>query len=223
MRTRIWGSRGTVATPGNDTVRYGGNTSCVEVRLENDSVLILDGGTGLRALGAQLAAEPPARIDLLITHLHVDHVEGLGVFEPIWHPETELHIWGPPSPVTSLSERLAWYFSPPLFPVHLSEVPARTEFHDTPDGEWSVDGATRLLDADPPPRPDRRLPDRGRRQDARVPHRPRAGVRRRRARSRSRPSGSAATPSPPARTSCSTTASTRRTSTRGASGSATRA
>lgn len=141
MRARIWGSRGTVATPGSETVRYGGNTSCVEVRLDDGAVLILDGGTGLRALGARLAEDPPPRIDLLITHLHVDHVEGLGVFEPIWHPETELHIWGPPSPVTSLNERLAWYFSPPLFPVHLSEVPAQTTFHDTPDGEWSVNGA----------------------------------------------------------------------------------
>lgn len=142
MRARVWGSRGTVATPGSDTVRYGGNTACVEVRLDDGAIMILDGGTGLRALGQRLVEEGPPRIDLLITHLHVDHVEGLGVFEPIWRPETELHIWGPPSPVTSLDERLAWYFSPPLFPVHLSEVPARTTFHDAPDGEWSVNGAT---------------------------------------------------------------------------------
>jgi phosphoribosyl 1,2-cyclic phosphodiesterase len=142
VKARIWGSRGTVATPGNDTVRYGGNTACVEVRLDDGGILILDGGTGLRVLGAQLAQETLPRIDLLITHLHIDHVEGLGVFEPIWRPETELHIWGPPSPIVSLDERLAWYFSPPLFPVHLSEVPARVEFHDTPDGEWSVNGST---------------------------------------------------------------------------------
>jgi phosphoribosyl 1,2-cyclic phosphodiesterase len=142
VKATIWGCRGTVATPGTDTMRYGGNTSCVEVRLADGSVLVLDAGTGLRALGARLAQETPRRIDLLITHLHVDHVEGLGVFEPIWHADTELHIWGPASPVASLDERLATYFSPPLFPVHLSEVPARTVFHDAPDGAWTIGDAT---------------------------------------------------------------------------------
>jgi ribonuclease BN (tRNA processing enzyme) len=86
--------------------------------------------------------DPPERIDLLLTHLHVDHVEGLGAFEPIWRPDTDLHIWGPASPLVSLDERLATYFSPPLFPLHLSEVPARCTFHDAPDGESSIAGAT---------------------------------------------------------------------------------
>jgi phosphoribosyl 1,2-cyclic phosphodiesterase len=142
VRARIWGSRGTLAAPGPDTVRYGGNTSCVEVRLDDGTLIVLDAGTGIRALGNALAAEPPGRIDLLLTHLHVDHVEGLGVFDAIWRRDIELHIWGPASPVASVAERLAMYFSPPLFPVHLSEVPARTVFHDAPDGSWSLDGAT---------------------------------------------------------------------------------
>jgi phosphoribosyl 1,2-cyclic phosphodiesterase len=142
VRIRFWGSRGTIASPGADTVRYGGNTSCVEVRLDDGSVLVLDAGTGLRALGLALVKDPPPRIDLLISHLHVDHVEGLGVFEPIWRPETELHLWGPPSPVASVDARIARYFSPPLFPVHLSEVPANVTFHDTPEGSWTIGGAT---------------------------------------------------------------------------------
>ena len=83
--------------------------------------------------GTRAAARATARVDLLLTHLHVDHLEGLGLFGPIWSPDTELHIWGPPSPVASLDERIATYFSPPLFPVHLSEVPARVTFHDAPD------------------------------------------------------------------------------------------
>ncbi len=133
MRVRIWGCRGSVAAPGPGTVRYGGNTSCVEVRTSDGGVLVLDAGTGARALGVELAADPPPRIDLFLTHLHVDHIEGLGFFAPIWSAETELHIWGPPSPVTPLDQRIATYFSPPLFPVHLSEVPARLTFHDAPD------------------------------------------------------------------------------------------
>jgi phosphoribosyl 1,2-cyclic phosphodiesterase len=138
----FWGCRGTIASPGADTARYGGNTSCVEVRLDDGTLLILDAGTGVRALGQARVEESPSRIDLLITHLHVDHIEGLGFFEPIWRPETELHVWGPPSPVASHDRRLAKYFSPPLFPLHLSEVPAHVTFHDAPEGSWTIGGAT---------------------------------------------------------------------------------
>ncbi len=141
MRIRVWGSRGSIASPGPDTVRHGGNTSCVEVRWNDGHVLILDAGTGARPLGVHLMQEPPARIDLLLTHLHVDHVEGLGAFAPIWSEDTELHIWGPSSPMASLDERIATYFSPPLFPVHLSQVPAHVVFHDAPTEPWTLGSA----------------------------------------------------------------------------------
>ncbi len=179
VRLRVWGCRGSIATPGLETARYGGNTSCIEVRLDDGTLIVLDAGTGARGLGLALTEEPLERIDLLLTHLHVDHVEGLGAFEPIWRPETDLHIWGPPSPVVSLADRLATYFSPPLFPLHLSEVPARTTFHDAPDGAWTDRRRDDPVRPDPASRRDGRLSDRGRRQDARVPHRPRAGARRR--------------------------------------------
>lgn len=141
MRIRIWGCRGSIAAPGPDTVRYGGNTSCIEVLLDDGTMLVLDAGTGARPFGLALAEDLPPQIDVLLTHLHVDHIEGLSAFEPIWLPEADLHIWGPASPVASLDERIATYFSPPLFPVHLSEVPASTTFHDAPDQEWRIGGA----------------------------------------------------------------------------------
>ncbi len=141
MRVRVWGSRGSLASPGPETVRYGGNTACVEVRLADGELVVLDAGTGIRPLGAELAREGPQRIHVLLTHLHVDHVEGLGMFAPIWSPDTELHVWGPSSPVASLAERIAMYFSPPLFPVHLSEVPAHITFHDASETEWRIGGA----------------------------------------------------------------------------------
>lgn len=141
MRVRVWGSRGSIAAPGTQTVRYGGNTSCIEVRLAGGGLLVLDAGTGARPLGLELDHNPPQRIDLLLTHLHIDHLEGLGAFAPIWSPGTELHIWGPPSPVTPLGQRIATYFSPPLFPVHLSDVPADVVFHDAVEA-WSIGGAT---------------------------------------------------------------------------------
>jgi phosphoribosyl 1,2-cyclic phosphodiesterase len=142
VKIRIWGCRGSIATPGAGTIRYGGNTSCVEVRGDGGEVIVLDAGTGARPLGNLLMREPVPRVDLLLTHLHVDHLEGLGMFGPIWSPETELHIWGPPSPVASLDERIATYFSPPLFPVHLSEVPSRVSFHDAPREPWTIGSVT---------------------------------------------------------------------------------
>jgi len=141
VRVRVWGCRGSIASPGPDTIRHGGNTSCVEVRLDDGQLLILDAGTGLRPLGLRLMQERPARIDLLLTHLHVDHLEGLGAFAPIWSPDTELHIWGPSSPVASLESRIATYFSPPLFPVHLARVPADVVFHDAPQEAWTIGSA----------------------------------------------------------------------------------
>ena len=141
MRARVWGARGSLASPGPETIRYGGNTSCVEIRLDDGSVIILDAGTGIRPLGVALAKDPPPRIDLLLTHLHLDHLEGLGFFAPLWDSETDLHIWGPPSPLRSLEDRIATYLSPPLFPVHLSDIPSRPEFHDTPEDRWDIGGA----------------------------------------------------------------------------------
>jgi phosphoribosyl 1,2-cyclic phosphodiesterase len=141
VRGKIWGSRGSIASPGQDTKRYGGNTSCVELRPPGCDVVILDAGTGIRELGVRLVREGAERMFLLLTHLHVDHLEGLTMFEPIWRKETELHIWGPASPVASLEQRIAKYFSPPLFPVHLSEVPATIEYHDASESEWQIDGA----------------------------------------------------------------------------------
>jgi hypothetical protein len=108
---------------GPETIRYGGNTSCVEVRGDHGEVIVLDAGTGARPLGERLMGEhePSLRVDLLLTHLHVDHLEGLGMFAPIWSPETELHIWGPPSP--SPARRADRHLLSPLF--QCTEVPAR--------------------------------------------------------------------------------------------------
>jgi phosphoribosyl 1,2-cyclic phosphodiesterase len=142
VRARFWGSRGSLAAPGPDTVRIGGNTSCVEVRPADGSLVILDSGTGIRALGASLDGTGPSRIDILLSHLHLDHLEGLGFFAPLWDARSELHIWGPPSPTRSLSDRISQYLSPPLFPVRLAEVPARVLLHDAPRDPWALGSAT---------------------------------------------------------------------------------
>jgi ribonuclease BN (tRNA processing enzyme) len=120
---------------------YGGNTSCIEVTLDDGTLVILDAGSGIRGLGVRLARERRKKICLCLTHLHLDHLEGLGFFAPIWDAETEIDVWGPPSAVRSLEQRISRYFSPPLFPMQLSDVRARVTFHDVMTDEWRIGGA----------------------------------------------------------------------------------
>ena len=112
------------------------------MRLSDDTLLVLDAGTGIRPLGVALGADRPPRIDVLLTHLHIDHLEGLGFFGPLWDPSLEIHIWGPASPTRSLEQRIGMYLSPPLFPIHLREIPSHPTFHDVPPDEWRIGPAT---------------------------------------------------------------------------------
>ncbi len=136
MQIRLWGTRGSVASPGPQTVRYGGNTACVEVRAGN-ALLVLDAGTGIRPLGASLRGHR-GRIDLLLTHLHLDHLQGIGFFEPVFRQEIELHIWGPPSTTADLRQRLSRYLSPPLFPVRLRDLGPHVLLHDVPHEPFRI-------------------------------------------------------------------------------------
>ena len=138
LRATIWGARGSLATPGEATVGFGGNTPCIEVRTPEGGLLVLDAGTGIKQLGAALEHDRPVHV--LLTHLHLDHVEGLRFFAPLWRPGAEVHIWGPASVGQSLKERIARTFSPPLFPLDLADVPARVSFHDVPDRTWELEG-----------------------------------------------------------------------------------
>jgi Metallo-beta-lactamase superfamily len=169
---RIWGCRGSLPTPGEATVRYGGNTSCVEIRTHDGVALILDAGTGIRRLGDEV--DPTAEIHVLLTHLHLDHLEGLRFFAPLWHDGARVHIWGPGSPVHSLQERISRSFSPPLFPVDLADIPATVAFHDVGARRRPTQGAGRL-----PSGIDGRISTRAGKRLAGVHPRPRARTRRR--------------------------------------------
>lgn len=144
MKATIWGCRGSVASPGADKITYGGDTSCVEIRLEDGTLIILDAGTGICSLSAAVTAPPSGEIHLLLTHLHMDHVEGFPFFPLLWQPGTTLHVWGPPSPLMTLKERIARYMSPPLFPIDVHDVPSECTFHDLPLDTWSI-GSAKIL------------------------------------------------------------------------------
>ncbi len=137
MRIKVWGARGSVPSPGPEMVRYGGNTSCVQVTLSDGTVVILDAGTGIRGLGQALAADAP-RLHLLLTHLHLDHIQGMVFFSPFFRPQSEVLIWGPASAEASLEDRIARYISAPLSPVEVRELPCSVEFLDAPATEWEI-------------------------------------------------------------------------------------
>jgi phosphoribosyl 1,2-cyclic phosphodiesterase len=127
----MWGTRGSLASAGPETVRYGGNTACVEVRADDGSRLVLDAGTGIRRLGEAIGLDN-VRLDILLTHLHLDHLQGLGFFAPLFRGAGEVHLWGPPSIRADLHTRLSRYMSPPLFPVRLRDLGPRLVLHDAP-------------------------------------------------------------------------------------------
>jgi phosphoribosyl 1,2-cyclic phosphodiesterase len=132
VKVRFWGTRGSVASPGPDTVHYGGNTSCVELRGPGGELVVFDAGTGIRGLGLALEQEHVPRVDVLLSHLHLDHVVGLGFFSPLYWAGCEVHLWGPASVTMSLRERLTRYLSPPLFPVRLRDLPCDLHLHEVP-------------------------------------------------------------------------------------------
>jgi phosphoribosyl 1,2-cyclic phosphodiesterase len=137
VKLKIWGARGSVPAPGPETMHYGGNTSCVELTLSDGSTLILDAGTGIRNLGLALPRiERP--IHILLTHLHLDHIQGLMFFAPLFRPESEITVWGPASPEASLRERVGRYISAPLAPVEVRELPAVVSFREAEPLEWQL-------------------------------------------------------------------------------------
>jgi phosphoribosyl 1,2-cyclic phosphodiesterase len=137
MKVKLWGTRGSVPAPGPETTRYGGNTSCVQVTLSDGTILALDAGTGIRSLGLALAADR-TRINILLTHLHMDHIQGLVFFAPAFRPTSEIVVWGPEAPGASLEDHIARYISAPLSAVEVRELPCDVQFRHCPPTEWEI-------------------------------------------------------------------------------------
>ncbi|HZT27892.1 MAG TPA: MBL fold metallo-hydrolase [Pseudolabrys sp.] len=136
MRVRFWGVRGSIPCPGPDTIRYGGNTPCVEIRC-GDRVLIFDAGTGIRALGhALIGAGMAADTDIFFSHCHLDHVIGLPFYAPLFSAGNRVHLWaGHLEDTPGVEDAVRKVMSFPLFPIEVETFRAHLEFHDFRAGE----------------------------------------------------------------------------------------
>lgn len=132
INVRFWGTRGSIATPGPATVKYGGNTSCVEVRA-NGHILIFDAGTGIRELGNALLKEfrnRPLKIYLFISHTHWDHIQGFPFFLPAYQEQTSINLYGPPGRDKSLDSILRAQMDSDYFPVSLGDMTAKIQVQE---------------------------------------------------------------------------------------------
>lgn len=139
MRVKFWGVRGSIATPGESTIRYGGNTACTEVHLDDGNLIILDAGTGIRNLGNKLAdANTRVRAYILVTHPHWDHIQGFPFFKPAFVEGNEITIVGPEARGVTLAKLIAEQMNKVYFPVKLSELQAQISFIPVKEGSIKI-------------------------------------------------------------------------------------
>jgi CheY-like chemotaxis protein len=143
MHVRFWGTRGSIATPGPDTLRFGGNTSCVEVTTRSGACFILDCGTGARGLGAALMArKPPVNATILLSHTHWDHIQGFPFFAPLFVPGNRITVCGPEGSGKSLRDVLSGQMEFTYFPVEIDQLPASIVFQELGEGAHEFEGVS---------------------------------------------------------------------------------
>ena len=143
LRVQFWGTRGSIPSPGRETVRYGGNTPCLELRTPEDRLIVLDAGTGIRELGRSLmhrANGGPIKGDIFLTHAHWDHIQGLPFFAPVFHPGNHFTIWGSKAMETSIGRVVRDQMSPVVFPIAFDQLPATIEFRRLTEGQHLAGG-----------------------------------------------------------------------------------
>jgi phosphoribosyl 1,2-cyclic phosphodiesterase len=144
IRVKFWGVRGSVPVPGEHTSCVGGNTSCVEVRCDG-TILVFDGGTGIRVLGKSLLPQMPLTLHLFFSHMHWDHIQGFPFFGPAFVPGNTIHMYGGAQVTGHLETAMVGQMESPSFPVRLEQLPATLRFHDLLAGATvEIDANTRV-------------------------------------------------------------------------------
>lgn len=141
LRVRFWGTRGSIPTPGAHTVRYGGNTPCVEVRTADGWLIVLDAGTGIRELGYDLLHRADSTAiagDIFLTHAHWDHIQGLPFFAPIFQHGNRFTILGSAAMARRVDDVVRDQMSPVVFPVSFEQLSASIDFRNLAEGTRTV-------------------------------------------------------------------------------------
>jgi phosphoribosyl 1,2-cyclic phosphodiesterase len=131
MIIKCWGSRGSIPVSGKQYLHYGGNTTCLEIRTNDDRILIVDAGSGIREAGNSLIATDRNEFTLLLTHAHWDHIMGFPFFKPIYSRKTTLNIWGCPFAQASIKDMLVRVMEAPNFPVNFDAIHAKISYQET--------------------------------------------------------------------------------------------
>jgi len=138
MIIKCWGARGSIPVSGKEYKKYGGDTTCLEIRTQNDDIVIIDAGTGIRRLGNRLVKEKRHKINIIFTHTHWDHVQGFPFFKPIFVKETRINIFGCPFSKKSVKEMIAPLLIHPYFPVSFEDIKAKIEYHSLGKESFSI-------------------------------------------------------------------------------------
>jgi len=139
MFIKCWGSRGSLPVSGNGFVVYGGDTTCIEIRTQEDNTIIIDAGSGIRRLGLQLFKEERKHLHLLLTHSHWDHILGFPFFKPVFFSDAHLDVYGCPFTLDSVKEMLSFPMTQPFFPLNFEDIPASVDFHSINEQSFFID------------------------------------------------------------------------------------
>jgi phosphoribosyl 1,2-cyclic phosphodiesterase len=142
MFVKIWGARGSIPVSGQEYIKYGGDTTCIEIRSKNGRVIIIDAGTGIRRLGKDLLVQGLYDYDLIFTHAHWDHIMGFPFFRPLYSDRTSLRVHGCPFTEEFVRTMLTKIMSPPNFPVTYGDLLAHIAYSDGCPEKFQIDSVT---------------------------------------------------------------------------------
>ncbi len=138
MKIRCWGARGSIPVSGPEYLKYGGDTTCLEIRTSEDEVIILDAGTGIRKLGNRLLEERRYRYNMILTHTHWDHILGFPFFKPIYLSQTAIRLFGCPFTQDSVKKMISQVMTVPNFPVDFEKVQAEISYHQACETSFAI-------------------------------------------------------------------------------------
>jgi phosphoribosyl 1,2-cyclic phosphodiesterase len=138
MIIRCWGSRGSIPVSGKDYLKYGGDTTCIEIRTKDDDIIIIDAGSGIRRLGNSLLDEKRFQYTMIFTHAHWDHIMGFPFFKPLYFKKTRVSMLGCPVAQSSVKHIISKIMAPPNFPVNFEDIKADITYHDICENSFRV-------------------------------------------------------------------------------------